>query len=167
MLPNVGVVPKLDVGFTEGHIQQQNIEGSIAFDMLLAKVAITVGKEQELYEMERGTLKPAAKARNFGEITSDKDFQERCLNYRKACAISLIPAVTQIDYELENFEQHVGMLNTLDDEAKILPIYYSWVNVTCHPEWLKYFEVDPFQVPTVAYYYPEKQLQANLIGKFD
>ena len=89
------------------------------------------------------------------------------MNYRKACAIGLIPAVTQIDYELENFEQHETMLNTLDDEAKILPIYYSWVNVTCHPEWLKYFEVDPFQVPTVAYYYPEKQLQANLIGKFD
>ena len=32
MLPNVGVVPKLDVGFTEGHIQQQNIEGGIPFD---------------------------------------------------------------------------------------------------------------------------------------
>jgi len=59
------------------------------------------------------------------------------------------------------------MLNILDDEAKILPIYYSWVNVTCHPEWLQYFEVDPFQVPTVAFYYPEKKLQANLIGKFD
>jgi len=59
------------------------------------------------------------------------------------------------------------MLNILDDEAKILPIYYSWVNVTCHPEWLQYFEVDPFQVPTVVYYYPEKKLQANLIGKFD
>ena len=28
--------------------------------------------------------------RNFGEITSDSDFKERCLNYKKACAISLL-----------------------------------------------------------------------------
>jgi hypothetical protein len=39
--------------------------------------------------------------------------------------------------------------------------------VTCHPEWLKYFEIDQFQIPTVVYFYPEKELQANLIGKFD
>jgi len=32
---------------------------------------------------------------------------------------------------------------------------------------LKYFQIDPFQIPSVAYYYPEKELQANLIGKFD
>jgi len=49
-------------------------------------------------------------------------------------------------------------LASLDAEAKVQPIYYSWVNITCHPEWLTYFDVDPFQVPTVAYYYPEKQL---------
>lgn len=28
--------------------------------------------------------------RNFGEITSDFDFEERCLNYKKACAIALL-----------------------------------------------------------------------------
>jgi hypothetical protein len=27
--------------------------------------------------------------------------------------------------------------------------------------------VDPFQVPTVVYYYPEKSLQGSMIGKFD
>ena len=48
-----------------------------------------------------------------------------------------------------------------------MPVYYAWINVTCHPEWLKYFEIDQFQIPTVVYYYPEKELQANLIGKFD
>lgn len=104
MLPNVGVVPKLDVGFTEGHIQQQNIDGGLPFERILGEVARTVGKEQELYEMERGIHKKANKARNFGEITSDQDFVDRCINYRKACAIALIPAVTQIDYEMANFE---------------------------------------------------------------
>lgn len=48
-----------------------------------------------------------------------------------------------------------------------MPIFYSWINVTCHPEWLKYFDVDPFQIPTVVFYYPEKERQANLIGQFD
>ena len=45
-----------------------------------------------------------------------------------------------------------------------MPIYYSWVNITCHPEWLLYFGIDSFQVPTIVFYYPEKEKQANLIG---
>lgn len=28
--------------------------------------------------------------RNFGEIASDFDFKERCLNYKKGCAIGLL-----------------------------------------------------------------------------
>jgi hypothetical protein len=79
----------------------------------------------------------------------------------------MLPAVTFIDYESDNFDQHLETLSNLDSSAGISPIYYSWVNTTCHPEWLKHFEVDPFQVPSVVYYYPEKSLQANLIGKFD
>lgn len=55
----------------------------------------------------------------------------------------------------------------LDKEAGSRPIFYSWVNSTCHPEWLKHLDVDPFQIPTVVFYYPEKERQANLIGQFD
>ena len=58
-------------------------------------------------------------------------------------------------------------MQQLDDYSKLMPLYYSWVNITCHPEWLKYFEVDPFQVPSVVFYFPEKERQATLIGKFD
>ena len=46
-------------------------------------------------------------------------------------------------------------------------MFYSWVNVTCHPEWLKYLNVDPFQIPSMTYYYPGRELQSNHIGKFD
>lgn len=46
-------------------------------------------------------------------------------------------------------------------------MFYSWVNVTCHPEWLKYLNVDPFQIPSMTYYYPNRELQSNHIGKFD
>lgn len=58
-------------------------------------------------------------------------------------------------------------MENLNKDAGSLPIFYSWVNVTCHPEWLKYFDVDPFQIPTVVFYYPEKERQALLIGQFD
>ena len=55
----------------------------------------------------------------------------------------------------------------MDKEANARPIFYSWINATCHPEWLKHFEVDAFQIPTVVFYYPEKERRANLIGQFD
>ena len=35
----------------------------------------------------------AKQKRNFGEITSDKDFQERCVAYKKGCAIGILPAM--------------------------------------------------------------------------
>jgi hypothetical protein len=97
----------------------------------------------ELEEMY-STKKTGNKKRTFGEITSDKDFEERCLSHKKGCAIGLLPAVTVIDYEAENFNQHVQTLSTLDAKAKSMPVYYAWINVTCHPEWLKYFEIDQF-----------------------
>lgn len=46
-------------------------------------------------------------------------------------------------------------------------MYYSWINVTCHPEALEFFGIDMFQIPSLVFYYPQKELQANLIGKFD
>jgi hypothetical protein len=52
--------------------------------------------------------------------------------------------VTQIDYELDNFNQHIETLSGLDASAGVQPIYYSWVNTTCYPELLQHFEVDPF-----------------------
>ena len=76
--------------------------------------------------------------RNFGEITSDQDFKDRCTTYKKGCAIGLLPALQQSEYESDNFKEHVGVLAGLDSQALSDPIFYSWVNVTCHPEWLKY-----------------------------
>jgi len=48
-----------------------------------------------------------------------------------------------------------------------MPIHYSWVNVTCHPEWLQHFKVDAFQVPTVVYLNTPSSKQAQLIGTFN
>ena len=58
------------------------------------------------------------------------------------------------------------MMTELDASAPGT-MFYSWVNVTCHPEWLNYLNVDPFQIPSMTYYYPNRELQSNHIGKFD
>lgn len=142
-LPSVGVVPKLDESFEEGHIQQSNIDAAQGFNNMLVHLAKACGKTEELEEMY--AAKPSGnKKRTYGEITSDADFQERCLSHKKGCAIGLLPAVTVIDYERENFDQHVKTLANMDAKAKAMPVYYAWINVTCHPEWLKYFEIDQF-----------------------
>lgn len=147
----------MDKDFTDGHINQQNIDANVDFDQQLAHIASMTDKMDELQQMF-STGRKSSKVRTFGEILTTADFEERCLNHNKGCAIGILPAMTIIDYEEENFNQHISVLKELDEEAKATPIYYSWVNITCHPEWLKFFEVDPFQVPTVVYYYPEKQL---------
>ena len=44
-----------------------------------------------MYTIKESKTEPQAK-RNFGEITNNKDFQKRCVDYGKGCAIGLIPA---------------------------------------------------------------------------
>ena len=71
------------------------------------------------------------------------------------------------EYAKANFEQHEALLRELDVVAGRQPIHYSWVNVTCHPEWLNYFEIDATQLPTVVFYYPEKEHDSPCgMGKF-
>lgn len=167
MLPSIGLVQALDPDFTEGEIKQSNMPASIGFMQLLSHFSGILGKQDQLLEYYGLGEKKANTKRNFGEIASEKDFSDRCLSRKKACAIALLPANTIIDYEKVNFNQHLETLQNLDAAAGTQPMFYSWVNVTCYPEWLKHFNVDPFQIPSVVYYYPEKELQANLIGKFD
>jgi hypothetical protein len=55
----------------------------------------------------------------------------------------------------------------MENDAKSLPLYYMWINSTCHSYLLPQFEVNPMFVPTVVFYLPEKDKSAHLIGKFD
>ena len=169
-LPTVGVVGALDPEFQEGSISQTNVDAKTDYESLLANVAKLSGHLEDLQRQRGESSSTVSKtARNFGEITSNEDFMSRCISYRKGCAIGLLPANLNIDYEKENFEEHVDILAKLDDKARMQsqPVFYSWINVTCHPEWLKFLDVDQFQIPSVAFYYPERELQAKLIGKFD
>jgi hypothetical protein len=48
MLPNVGIIPRLDPSFTEGNINQSNLDGGVPYNELLHRVALGVGKLEEL-----------------------------------------------------------------------------------------------------------------------
>ena len=71
MLPNIGVIPKLDPEFKEGNINQSNIDASITYEALLMRVAHDTGK---LDELRNPTTVKETKKRNFGEITSFEEF---------------------------------------------------------------------------------------------
>ncbi len=67
------------------------------------------GKDQELYQLQRDSKLGKTK-RNFGEIQSNEDFKERCLSYKKACGIALLPATSLYSYDAVNFQEHVKLL---------------------------------------------------------
>ena len=54
----------------------------------------------------------------------------------------------------------------MEKEAQSSPVYYMWVNATCHNYLLEKFSVEPMHIPTVVYYSPEKLLYGNLVGNF-
>lgn len=72
-LPSVGVVPKLDEKFEEGHIQQSNIDASQGFNNMLVHIAKSCDMMDQLEDMLQ-TKTTGNKKRTFGEITSDADF---------------------------------------------------------------------------------------------
>jgi hypothetical protein len=39
-----------------------------------------------------------------------KEFELRCISYGKGCGIGLIPALQYVDYEKDNFRQHLEAL---------------------------------------------------------
>jgi len=102
---------------------------------------------------------------NFGEITSQQDFYTGCLE-KKACAIALLPAIDSIQWEEKAHNERLQFLQEMDKSAEknLIPVHYKWVNITCHPEWLKYFDVQPFAAPSVVYYNPTTHKHESTIG---
>ena len=46
------------------------------------------------------------------------------------------------------------------------PIFYSWVNTTCHDYLFESLDLDPMQMPNVLFYHPEKNIHGITIGSF-
>ena len=79
-------------------------------------------------------------AREFKELRGMKDFENICVSH-KACALALLPAITSIDYEAENHNQKLALLQQMDEAAgkDSSPVHYTWVNATCHVSDLNLF----------------------------
>lgn len=121
---------------------------------------------QDKASAKKGESATPTQKRKFGELKNTKDLVKRCFN-QKACAIALLPASTIIDYEQQNFNDQLALIEKLDKKAGNLPIHYQWVNATCHRDFVKSLDVDPLMLPTVVYYHPSVNKQAKLIGMFD
>ena len=89
ILPIVGIVAVLDDNFVDGEVQQSVFQLNEPYVKLIKFIGEKVGKSMEIESFLTGNELKRTK-RNFGEITSDSDFKERCLNYKKACAIGVL-----------------------------------------------------------------------------
>jgi len=107
-------------------------------------------------------------AREFKELRGMKDFENICVSH-KACALALLPAITSIDYEAENHNQKLALLQQMDEAAgkDSSPVHYTWVNATCHGEVFEYFDVEPTALPTILYLHQQHNKYGVMIGKFD
>jgi hypothetical protein len=59
-------------------------------------------------------------------------FQQLCLDRQKGCAIAFLNGGQVLDYEIENHKEHLDTLQQLENDAKSLPLYYMWINASCH-----------------------------------
>lgn len=119
------------------------------------------------YKTDQRDAPPEKEKRVLREITSTKVFQKNCLG-KKACGIAFLPAIDSIDYEAKSHKERIKILEEKEAfaEKASLPVYYSWVNTTCHPEWLKMWNVPAFSTPTVVFYNPARNVHETMIGKF-
>lgn len=111
MLPMIGFVKKLDPDFVDGSISQTPIPAESSYDITLyelVKQADMLEAYNELMGIQSTTASKIE--RNFGEITTTAEFKTRCLSYKKGCAIGLLPANLMIDYEKDNFNEHLNVL---------------------------------------------------------
>jgi len=140
------------------------------YEMLFAKLLKMYPHLVTKYMKEMGMESPdedLSSKHNFKEIESQQDFYKLCLA-KKACAIALLPAIDSIDWERDAQEERIKFLQELDKKAEknLIPVHYTWVNTTCHGEWFKYFDVQPFSAPTVVFYNPSAHRHEQSIGKF-
>lgn len=47
------------------------------------------------------------------------------------------------------------------------PMYYSWVDVDCHPEVMEWFGLNPFNIPTVVFYNGKHNRFTDMVGSFE
>ena len=84
---------------------------------MIYRVATEMGKELELQLFSLAEFdRMKFQAEKFGEITSQVDYEDKCLLREQRCAIGLLPAGSNMQEELKKwkdnlFKVHVKSLN--------------------------------------------------------
>lgn len=118
------------------------------------------GKREEVARMFKTKIQNRYYKRNFGEIASEQDFFLKCVAFNKTCAIGLLDARNINKQDKEEFGKQLEVMKSLNREDTIdlsngNEVHYAWINVTCYPEWLKFFgKVDHKTLPQLVNYYP-------------
>eukprot|EP00826_Nyctotherus_ovalis_P039550 TRINITY_DN3812_c0_g1_i10.p1 TRINITY_DN3812_c0_g1~~TRINITY_DN3812_c0_g1_i10.p1 ORF type:complete len:205 (-),score=93.73 TRINITY_DN3812_c0_g1_i10:117-707(-) len=92
--------------------------------------------------------------------------QEYCVDRTSICFIGLLNAEFGEEGERQLAEQ-LKILRTVQEKKANSPMEMMWVNVSCHKEILKSFELEEMAVPTLALFAPKKKIVGSMIGKFD
>eukprot|EP00347_Sterkiella_histriomuscorum_P011459 403372372 len=163
-LPAVAGILKA-LGDDTTQARQFTYGGPISYEDILKNLLHLEGKEDDYQQKVK--LQSKTRDRKFEEITNQYKFQQNCLDKGKGCAIAFLSGNSQQDYEVRNHKEYLETLEQLEKDAKSLPLYYMWVNASCHSYMLEKFEITPMFIPTVIFYLPEKDRSAHLIGKFD
>ena len=117
--------------------------------------------------------------RKFGQIDTEKDFKVRCKNYKKYCAIGLLAdsSWNRLLWK-ENETQGNSTLVQLEALARMekesihLPMFYSWINVSCHQALFAHFDLTPYDLPALIFYNATDEAYAMVTtghdtGEFD
>ncbi|CDW85441.1 UNKNOWN [Stylonychia lemnae] len=162
-LPAVAGILKAEPDSTQA--RQFTYGGPLIYQDMLQNLLKLENKEDDYNQKQK--LQSKARDRKFEEITNQYKFQQNCLDKQKGCAIAFLSGNNQQEYETQNHKEYLETLEQLEKDAKALPLYYMWINASCHSYLLEKFEINPMFIPTVIFYLPEKDKSAHLIGKFD
>eukprot|EP00826_Nyctotherus_ovalis_P039552 TRINITY_DN3812_c0_g1_i12.p1 TRINITY_DN3812_c0_g1~~TRINITY_DN3812_c0_g1_i12.p1 ORF type:complete len:364 (-),score=140.03 TRINITY_DN3812_c0_g1_i12:117-1208(-) len=118
-------------------------------------------------QSQNKTDEPKRKGKlTLAQLNSTKDIQEYCVDRTSICFIGLLNAEFGEEGERQLAEQ-LKILRTVQEKKANSPMEMMWVNVSCHKEILKSFELEEMAVPTLALFAPKKKIVGSMIGKFD
>ena len=71
------------------------------------------------------------KAKELVEVTAS-NFDNICRDHKKICGIAFLNAQTSPDYEIDNHNKYISMMEEIQKNSDPAHINYMWVNATCH-----------------------------------
>ena len=108
---------------------------------------------------------PPAPKKELGPLPelSAANFDAECGSKGGLCAIALLDGAA----DNSNKEAQLEMLSQLRARRHGGPLAFSWLDATCHPEYLAHFDLSETDLPTMLVLHPSKLRWARAVGAFD